>query len=46
MIILTSPQMPTGCVISDGDIERIIMQNENSEAVPWEQNDMISHLSI
>ncbi len=30
MIILTSPQMPTGCVISDGDIERIIMQNENS----------------
>lgn len=30
MIILTSPQMPTGCVISYEDIEKIISRNENS----------------
>lgn len=30
MIILTSPQMPTGCVISYEEIEKIIGQNENS----------------
>lgn len=30
MIIITSPQMPTGCVISYQDIEKIIKKNENS----------------
>lgn len=30
MIILTSPQMPTGCVISYEDIEKIIKRNANS----------------
>ncbi|NBH14508.1 aminotransferase class I/II-fold pyridoxal phosphate-dependent enzyme [Lachnospiraceae bacterium] len=30
MIILTTPQMPTGCVIPYPDIEQIIAQNEHS----------------
>ncbi len=30
MIILTSPQMPTGCVIGDGDIEDIVKKNPGS----------------
>lgn len=30
VIILTSPQMPTGCGIDYNDIERIIRENENS----------------
>lgn len=30
LIVITSPQMPTGCVMRQGDIERIIAQNENS----------------
>lgn len=30
MIVLTSPQMPTGCTISNENIEKIIKENENS----------------
>jgi len=30
MVVITSPQMPTGCEISHGDIERIIRENQNS----------------
>lgn len=30
IIVLTSPQMPTGCAISEMDIERVIAQNKNS----------------
>lgn len=30
VIILTSPQMPTGCTISYDDIERVIKENNNS----------------
>lgn len=30
IIVVTSPQMPTGCAISEDDIERIIKENENS----------------
>ncbi len=30
IIVITSPQMPTGCVISNEDIERIIEENANS----------------
>lgn len=30
MIVITSPQMPTGCEIPNDDIERIIRENQNS----------------
>lgn len=30
LIVITSPQMPTGCEISHDDIERIIRENQNS----------------
>ncbi len=30
IIVITSPQMPTGCAISEADIERVIAQNKNS----------------
>lgn len=30
MIVLTSPQMPTGCLLSNDDIERVIKNNPNS----------------
>lgn len=30
MIVITSPQMPTGCEIPHDDIERIIRENQNS----------------
>lgn len=30
MIVITSPQMPTGCEISPDNIERIIRENQNS----------------
>lgn len=30
IIVITSPQMPTGCVIAYKDIERIIAENENA----------------